>query len=138
MKINENEFFKEESLFERVMNGSYFEEMEEIDSGVQIFCEHNLFPKDTGVDYKIWVDDVGKNRNVQHNRPRLKVELNPKTKIPVAFDKFEPEILVNCSSREQKEVSKAFEFIKLNRKVLLRYWYGQIDKVKLMKSLKKL
>lgn len=137
MKINENELLKEESLFERVMNGSYFEEMEETDNDVLIFCEHNLFPKDTGVDYKIWVDNAGKDRNVQHNRPRLKVELNSTTKIPVAFDKPEPEILVNCSSREQKEVSKTFRFIKLNRKVLLRYWYGQIDKDKLMKSLKK-
>ena len=42
-----------------------------------IFAMANLYPKRTGLPAIIWVDNLGKARNVEHNLPRVKIQNIP-------------------------------------------------------------
>lgn len=50
----------------------------------------NVKSTDTGLPYDIWIDSLGKDRDVEHNIPRIKVNVNGKY-IPIEISD-EPDI----------------------------------------------
>ena len=55
--------------------------------------EENLHKSRTGLPYDLWVDKAGNERQVQHNKPRLKIKVNGEL-IPVSIE-AEPRILID-------------------------------------------
>lgn len=53
-----------------------------------------LSRKRTNLPYELWLDSVGKDRNVPHNTPRLKVEVSDNILIPISIEK-NPRVLVD-------------------------------------------
>ena len=90
----------------------------------------NFFPKNTGLPITIWTSIKYKNLN-----PRVKI-LDEECKVSISIED-EPKVLVGkCNSN--KIIKQVFKWIKLNKNVLLDYWYQKIDTVELVKNLKSL
>ena len=87
----------------------------------------NFQTKDSGLPQNIWFDEVGKDRKLNHNIPRVKIG---KAEIPVSISE-NPEILVSIlESKEQEEglkgVSEIQRFIADNHEVILQHWNKEI------------
>ena len=95
-----------------------------------VLSEANLFKFKTGLPYDLWIDSGGVGRQVQHNKPRLKVNVNG-DRIPVSIED-EPKILVN---KKIPKFNRVASWIKIKRPVLLQYWDLKIseeDAIKLL------
>lgn len=88
----------------------------------------------TGLPYDVWIDSKGKDRVLQHNKPRLKVKVNG-NRIPVSIED-PPEILVKSTSSIPgfNEISK---WIIGKKDVLLKHWKGEINDREAIDLLKK-
>lgn len=92
----------------------------------------NLIKRKTGLPVNVWVDDIGNNRKVQHNLPRIKVQNDYEERaneniILVLIDKDNPEILVDKLNIRAKDFKKVQQWVKDNFEALDDYWYGRID-----------
>ncbi len=88
----------------------------------RLFTEGALCKELTGLKYIIWVDNFGKDRNVGHNKPRLKVEYKGKH-YPLYF-KDEVEFANPGTPKELlKELPNIQKFVYDNRNILLAQWY---------------
>lgn len=81
-----------------------------------LFEMSNLTPKDTGLDYVIWL--IPKNNREKHG-PRLKVRIN-NVLIPVSICD-EPRVCINTNLRIP-EFRNLQEWIIANKDLLLEYW----------------
>lgn len=91
--------------------------------------EHaRLRNKVTGQPFDIWVDEFGKNRNVQHNDPRYKVTANG-IEIDIILHKNDDIEFVNDSSEIRKFSfgKQAVKFIYKFKDVLRMQWNQEID-----------
>ena len=77
--------------------------------------------KDTKLPYNLWIDSMGKERNVPHNTPRLKVDVDGDL-IPVSIQET-PEILVNKTFPHSAEILK---YVKKYLQVFLKHWNNEI------------
>jgi hypothetical protein len=100
-----------------------------------LVCEMSRFNKeDTGLPVHIWIDDVGFERNVSHNLPRLKFQKTKKDSfvrselIPMSIEKH-PRILVKTKLPElsSKDIEKIKKWIKLNHDDLIKLWNGTMS-----------
>lgn len=85
----------------------------------------NLPPKRTDLPYTIWIDSKGKNRNIQHNLPRIKVNIKDDTYIPVSIEK-EPRILIK-NMRTFEGFTEIKKFIQKTYNILMKHWNQEID-----------
>ena len=86
----------------------------------------NVLKGDTGLPYDIWLDSEGYLRQLQHNKPRLKVRVDGDW-IPVSIDKFQPEILVDSRIPKFRKIA---DWIRAKYPILMLHWNGDIkDKV---------
>ena len=95
--------------------------LEKIHSLLMLF-EENIPKSVTGLPHDIWIDDAGRERQVQHNKPRLKVNVNGDF-IPVSIE-AEPRILVDKKIPKFNKVSK---WIQNYGDVLKHHWDGEIN-----------
>ena len=86
----------------------------------------NIFKRHTGLPYDIWLDSEGHLRQLQHNKPRLKVRVDG-NRIPVSIDQFQPEILVDARIPKFRKIA---DWIRAKYPILMLHWNGDIkDKV---------
>ena len=93
-----------------------------------VLTEANLFKFKTGLPYDLWIDNSGAERQVQHNKPRLKVNVNGNL-IPVSIEK-NPKILVDkkkIPKFNQAKFNKVVSWIKVKRPVLMQHWNKEIS-----------
>ena len=104
-----------------------------------IFCMANLYPKRTGLPSIIWVDNLGKARNVEHNLPRVKIQNIPGDK--AVDDTFEvsiseqPEILKGQCKLSRKQKQEMLQYISDNCETFLAHWNQEIDEDELKEIL---
>ena len=87
-----------------------------------VLTEANLFKFKTGLPYDLWIDNSGAERQVQHNKPRLKVNVKGDL-IPVSIE-VEPKILVDKKIPKFGKISSS---IKNKRPVLIQHWNREIN-----------
>lgn len=96
----------------------------------------NLYPKHTGLPVVIWVDNVGSDRHLEHNLPRVKVQ-NVRGGGKRSDDVFSasisrnPEVLAGENKLSKKDWKEVQEFISSNYKLLMDHWNGEIDEYEL-------
>lgn len=95
-----------------------------------LLFEENIPKSVTGLPHDIWIDDAGGERQVQHNKPRIKVRVNGDF-IPVSIE-AEPRILVDKKIPKFNKVSK---WIQDYKDVLKSHWDGEINSNDFMDSL---
>lgn len=89
--------------------------------GNQNFFETaNLTTEDSGLPYNVWLDSAGKDRNVEHNTPRLKVEVDNEF-IPMSISKDDV-----WSLKDFKKKSVMVKWIMDNYDVLIRHWNKEL------------
>lgn len=78
---------------------------------------------DTKLPYDLWIDSVGRDRQTEHNLPRIKVDVDG-DRIPVSISD-DPEILIaNKSIPKFSEIKK---YIKKYKDVFIRHWNKEIS-----------
>lgn len=82
----------------------------------------NIKKSRTGLPYDIWVDSAGSSRNIQHNSPRLKIDVDGEL-IPFSISEH-PEMLVDKKIPHQTDLIK---FIQDNNEIFMKHWNGEID-----------
>ncbi len=100
----------------------------------KLFTEEKLIKDITGLKFAIWIDPAGKNRNVSHNEPRLKVYFEGK-EYPVLFKtevKFADED--NVPKELKRELPAIQKFVYHNKRELIAYWYRYFDDFDLLKK----
>lgn len=91
----------------------------------------NLIKRKTGLPVNIWVDDIGVERNVEHNLPRIKVQNN--TSDRRQDDTFEltisynPKIVSGECKLSSKNLKCVINYVIKNYKPLMDYWNQTID-----------
>lgn len=108
-----------------------FKELNKIDEELVLYEMANAVPKDTKLPYTIWVDSAGKNRNVPHNDPRLKVEVEGDF-IPVSIS-MNPKILAD--GKEIKKFKLVKQFIIRHYEELIKHWNKEISDRELLNLL---
>lgn len=91
-----------------------------------IYSMANISPKLTGLNCVIWVDSMGKYRNVAHNVPRVKLEEDGYG-ISVSIDP-NPKILVksaNIPHSVMKDFKKGIKYIGLNYDLFLKHYLDE-------------
>ena len=81
----------------------------------------NLTRKQTGLPYAIWLDSAGDDRDVGHNVPRLKVNVDG-NRVPISITD-NPKILINRKINI-KNFKKISDWIILNKELILGYYSG--------------
>ena len=85
-----------------------------------------LTKQDSNLPYDIWLDSLGKERNVFHNKPKVKIGVNHK-RIPVSISNS-PEILVAISRYPKiKHLNTMLQFISEHSDILLKHWNKEYD-----------
>lgn len=108
--------------FKSPLRDQYLEVMKMIILEENILFEMaQVSKKDTKLPYNLWIDSVGKGRNVPHNTPRLKVDVDGDL-IPVSIQET-PEILVNKTFPYSAEI---FKYVKKYLQVFLKHWNNEI------------
>lgn len=87
----------------------------------------NVCKADTGLPYDIWIDDLGDKRCLQHDLPRIKVDVNGSL-VPVIIDEVEPYIPKDCKSQNFRGRSKVFDYVRFYSDPLLAQWKGIITR----------
>lgn len=91
----------------------------------------NLIKRKTGLPVNIWVDDIGVERNVEHNEPRIKVQNNTADKRQ--DDTFEltisknPYVISGVCKLNSKNLNKVKDYVIKYYKPLMDYWNQKID-----------
>lgn len=94
-------------------------------------CMANLYPKRTGLPVLIWVDNLGKARNIEHNFPRLKIQNDRGDK--AVDDSFEvsiskdPQILSGECKLSIKDRKQIFDYISNHYQDFMDMWNQDID-----------
>jgi hypothetical protein len=103
----------------------------------------NYYPNDSGLPYRIWFDPIGKDRNIEHNLPRLKVFVKDNIDIPVSIEET-PRILLKNNRLTQIEkyidygkMKIIYSFITKHQQILLRHWNREINDDQLIDYLMK-
>ena len=97
----------------------------------------------TGLDYDIWLDPMGADRQNTHNVPRLKIYVDRNTLVPITIS-GNPDIPESVKKNMKVKIqglSKIKQFIIKNQLFLLMHYYRQLDDVQislLMKNLNKI
>lgn len=87
------------------------------------FFEMSNIRKDrTGLPYDLWVDSLGSSRNIEHNLPRVKFNIDGDL-VPFSIEDS-PKILIDEEVRHHRDLIK---FIKDNKDILLKHWNHEID-----------
>jgi hypothetical protein len=81
----------------------------------------NIKSRETGLPYDIWIDSMGSRRNIPHNTPRIKVDVNGE-RIPVLISKED----IKCQ-KDFLDKAKIVNWIKDNYETLIRHWNGEIS-----------
>jgi F420-dependent methylenetetrahydromethanopterin dehydrogenase len=85
----------------------------------RLFEMSNLSTKKTGLDYIIWITpQSGKEKH----EARIKIKIDNKFVSITIGDTPELKSKVNI---ESKKLNKIFDWIKLNKNILLKYWNGK-------------
>lgn len=92
----------------------------------------NLAKRRTKLPVNVWIDEVGSNRNVPHDDPRLKIqndygERANENLIPVSIDKENPIVLEGKLEIDNKDFKIIQKWIIENYKDLMRHWNGELD-----------
>ena len=82
----------------------------------------NVSREDTNLPYDIWIDSKGKERNVPHSTPRVKVEVDGEL-IPVSISD-NPQILVD---KKIIRFSRVARWIIKYKEVLISHWNKEIS-----------
>lgn len=94
----------------------------------------NLLPKRTGLAYNIWYGP----KEPRH-KPRVKVSIGNGKELSIEIESHE--VLGDVNKIDKSELTKIFEWLDLNRDILLRYWNearnGTIDNGDVIDKLKK-
>ena len=91
----------------------------------------NLIKRKTGLPVNIWVDDIGVERNVEHNEPRIKVQNNTADKRQ--DDTFEltisknPYVISGICKLSSKNLNKVKDYVIKYYEPLMDYWNQKID-----------
>lgn len=91
----------------------------------------NLIKRKTGLPVNIWVDDIGVERNVEHNEPRIKVQNN--TADRRQDDTFEltisknPYVISGICKLSSKNLNKVKDYVIKYYEPLMDYWNQKID-----------
>lgn len=106
------------------MYEDYFEQLNNLDE--DYFLEMaNAVKSDTGLPYDIWLDSKGKERNVPHNYPRIKVDVNGNL-IPVIISD-NPIIPKSVGIETFRKFNEIKEFIIKNKEILLKHWNKELS-----------
>lgn len=100
-----------------------------------LFEMSNIRKKDTGLPVNIWLDDIGSERNVKHNLPRLKIQGNYKDRVSSKTELIsvsisdDPQVLVKRPNLEisSSDLKEVLEFIKVHKDTLLGHWNGDLS-----------
>ena len=94
----------------------------------------NLLPKRTGLPYTIWYGP-----KESRHRPRVKVSIGNGKELSIEIESHK--VLGGVNKIDKSELTKIFEWLDLNRNILLRYWNearnGTIDNGDVIDNLKK-
>lgn len=94
----------------------------------------NLLPKRTGLPYTIWYGP-----KESRHRPRVKVSIGNGKELSIEIESHK--VLGDVNKIDKSELTKIFEWLDLNRNILLRYWNearnGTIDNGDVIDNLKK-
>jgi hypothetical protein len=108
-----------------------------------IFEMAHFQPRDSGLPYGIWFDEVNEYRTDKINTPRVKIGLDNGNLSPVSIEK-QPRIVLKGTQLEKAEnelkgkpKEEMFNFISKNREVILQHWNGNIDTVELFNHLER-
>ena len=96
-----------------------------------VFGIANLYPKRTGLPVVLWVDNVGVNRNVEHNKPRIKVQNTLGDKVvddtfTLSLEK-NPVVLAGNNKLNSKVFKQVLNYVKDHLDDFLASWYQEID-----------
>ena len=96
----------------------------------------NLRPRNTGLSFFVWVDEMGEYRKDKHSTPRIKLAKDtPKNVIAsVSINKNATVLTGNVEAGELTSVKK---WVSLNYDLLIKHWKGDIDTFELFKKLQK-
>lgn len=94
----------------------------------------NLLPKRTGLPYTIWYGP-----KESRHRPKVKVSIGNGKELSIEIESHK--VLGDVNKIDKSELTKIFEWLDLNRNILLRYWNearnGTIDNGDVIDNLKK-
>lgn len=110
----------------------YFEKLNNLDEDY-FFEMANAVKKDTGLPYDIWLDSKGVERNVSHNSPRIKVEVDGRL-IPVLISD-NPQIPDDVLAKGVKPFRKFNEirkFIITHKDILLKHWNKELSDLEIL------
>ena len=93
----------------------------------------NVSKQDTGLPYDIWIDSLGKDRKIEHNPPRIKVDVEGDL-VPVSLEE-EPRILVDKKIRKFSLIRK---YIKKYLNIFFFFFNKEISDREALKLLNKL
>lgn len=105
----------------------------------KIECMANLYPKRTRLPVLIWVDNLGCERNVEHNLPRVKVQNVKSDK--AADDMFElsisrhPKILGRQCKLNRKDKQTVVDYVSKRFEDFMQSWNQEIDEDELKERL---
>jgi len=89
----------------------------------------------SGLPYDIWIDPAAEGRNVRHNSPRLKVQVDGEL-IPYTISDNPKQAI--SSRKKVKHESDIIKWIKQNKDVLLRQWRKEITDKEVLNLVEKL
>lgn len=108
-----------------------------------LFEMANFQTSDSGLPYNIWLDSAGKQRLVEHDIPRLKIEIEPKNLVPFSVSK-KPKCLLKHYDKHikddgiSKKIKKVYKWIIKNYDILMMHWNGEISDFEAMKRFERI
>jgi hypothetical protein len=105
------------------------------DKNADVFFDMaNLYPKQTGLPFVVWISVKGGTRHDIQVRVSLHPKAQPDELISVAI---RPEVRVVEGTMSPEHLAALTEWIGLNREMLLQYWNGDIDTVDAVSAIQK-
>lgn len=89
----------------------------------------------SGLPYDIWLDPAGDKRNVRHNSPRLKVNVDG---ILIPYTIGENPKQAVSDKRKVNHENKIIKWIQQNKDILLKQWKCEISDKEALNLIKKL
>ena len=80
----------------------------------------NLNKQESGLPYDVWLDSSGSRRNVQHNKPRIKVDVNG-DRIPVSIS--DNDVWIKKPFRDSNVIKN---WVVDNYDTLIKHWNGEL------------
>lgn len=94
----------------------------------------NIHPKNSGLKYKVY---ISKEPSVEHNIPRLKVNLDGNNWYPISISEMPEWLTDNVPMIDSKTFKAIKQFVVLNHDNLVLLWNDEIDTFDFMKNMKK-